>query len=305
MDDPVAGKIGVRKAIAYLLDREALVDEVYEGTADPLYSIIPAGISRPQHRLLRHLRRPPLQGQGRRPPSQADGITGKVEADPLVDPVPLRPRHRRGVQGASPTSSTPAACSTPTSSPCPSTQYEKDIEAGKYGVYVKGWVPDYPDADNFTAPFFGKGNVLGNNYSNDAITDTLIPRHGRPERPLRDRRGLRRAPGHRRQGGPRPPGLAGQAVRRRPRERLRPGELPRRLDRLPLLGDQQGLSPAAYTNEGAPSVPEGAPSPRTAVRRPHAVTARRDAPARSRTRTPRPAPGHAAPASSGRARHAS
>ncbi|CAM5642474.1 Peptide/nickel transport system substrate-binding protein OS=Streptomyces griseomycini OX=66895 GN=FHS37_004820 PE=3 SV=1 [Streptomyces griseomycini] len=55
-------------------------------------------------------------------------------------------------------------------------QYEKDIEAGKYGVYVKGWVPDYPDADNFTGPFFGKGNVLNNNYENDTITGSLIPR---------------------------------------------------------------------------------------------------------------------------------
>lgn len=57
----------------------------------------------------------------------------------------------------------------------PFAQYEKDIEAGKYGVYVKGWVPDYPDADNFTAPFFGEGNVLGNNFTNSTITDTLIP----------------------------------------------------------------------------------------------------------------------------------
>ncbi len=57
----------------------------------------------------------------------------------------------------------------------PFEQYEKDIEAGKYGVYVKGWVPDYPDPDNFTGPFFGKGNVLGNNYTNDTITGTLIP----------------------------------------------------------------------------------------------------------------------------------
>src|SRR5690606_17205897 len=48
--------------------------------------------------------------------------------------------------------------------------------AGKYGVYVKGWVPDYPDADNFTGPFFGEGNVLSNNYSNRTITGTLIPR---------------------------------------------------------------------------------------------------------------------------------
>ncbi|MFD6363258.1 ABC transporter substrate-binding protein, partial [Streptomyces roseolus] len=44
------------------------------------------------------------------------------------------------------------------------------------GVYVKGWVPDYPDADNFTAPFFGEGNVLGNHYENKAITGTHLPK---------------------------------------------------------------------------------------------------------------------------------
>ena len=55
-------------------------------------------------------------------------------------------------------------------------QYEKDIAAGKYGVYVKGWVPDYPDADNFTSPFFGEGNVLSNHYTDKTITGTLIPR---------------------------------------------------------------------------------------------------------------------------------
>jgi len=42
-------------------------------------------------------------------------------------------------------------------------------------VYVKGWVPDYPDPDNFTAPFFGEGNVLSNNYTNSTITGQLIP----------------------------------------------------------------------------------------------------------------------------------
>jgi peptide/nickel transport system substrate-binding protein len=66
-------------------------------------------------------------------------------------------------------------------------QYEKDIAAGKYGVYVKGWVPDYPDADNFTAPFFGKGNVLSNNYSNNKVTGSLIPRTAaQPDRSATD-----------------------------------------------------------------------------------------------------------------------
>ncbi|MGW0899880.1 ABC transporter substrate-binding protein, partial [Streptomyces goshikiensis] len=45
MNDPVAGKLPIRKAMAYLVDREALVQGVYQGTATSLYSIIPAGIA--------------------------------------------------------------------------------------------------------------------------------------------------------------------------------------------------------------------------------------------------------------------
>lgn len=41
VDDPVVGKLAVRKAIAYLVDRHSLVSEVYQSTAAPLYSIIP------------------------------------------------------------------------------------------------------------------------------------------------------------------------------------------------------------------------------------------------------------------------
>jgi peptide/nickel transport system substrate-binding protein len=55
-------------------------------------------------------------------------------------------------------------------------QYEKDIAAGKYGVYVKGWIPDYPDPENFTQPFFGQDNVLGNHYQNKRITGSILPR---------------------------------------------------------------------------------------------------------------------------------
>ena len=306
MDDPVAGKLGVRKAIAYLIDRDALIKDVYQGTASPAVLDHPGRHRRPQHGLLRHLRRPPVQGQGRR---RAAGRRHhrQGQADPLVHPVALRPRHRPGVEGRSPQQLNDSGLFDADVQSVAFDQYEKDIADGKYGVYVKGWVPDYPDADNFTAPFFGKGNVLSNNYSNNAITGTLIPAHRRRERPLRDRRRLQPAPGHRRRGTPRPPGLAGQAVRRRPRQRLRPGVLPRRLHRLPLLGAQQGLTasaPVGHTQR-APLPGRGALCAVSQVLAAARPTARRGAPARSRTRTPRPAPGPAAPASSAHAPHAS
>ena len=102
-------------------------------------------------------------------------------------------------------------------------QYEKDIAAGKYGVYVKGWVPDYPDPDNFTAPFFGKGNVLDNNYTNNDHHRHAHPADRRPARPLRHGDDYGELQDIVAEGRPRPPHLAGQAVRRRPRGRLRPG----------------------------------------------------------------------------------
>ena len=49
-----------------------------------------------------------------------------------------------------------------------------ELAEGGASVILLEQGPEH-DADNFTAPFFGEGNVLGNNYSNSTITGTLIP----------------------------------------------------------------------------------------------------------------------------------
>ncbi len=60
-------KLGVRKAIAYLLDRDALIKDVYQGTATPLYSIIPAGIAGHNTAFFDTYGARPSKRQGRRP----------------------------------------------------------------------------------------------------------------------------------------------------------------------------------------------------------------------------------------------
>ncbi|MGC9537958.1 ABC transporter substrate-binding protein [Streptomyces sp. UG1] len=174
MDDPVAGKLGVRKAIAYLIDRDALIKDVYQGTATPLYSIIPAGISGHNTAF--------FDTYGARPSKSKaadalrdEGIDGKVKLTLWSTPSRYGPATDDELKAIAKQLNDSGLFDADVQSVA-FDQYEKDIEAGKYGVYVKGWIPDYPDADNFTAPFFGKGNVLGNNYSNNAITGTLIPR---------------------------------------------------------------------------------------------------------------------------------
>jgi peptide/nickel transport system substrate-binding protein len=185
MDDPVTGQLGVRKAIAYLLDREALIDEVYQGTATALYSIIPAGIAGHNTAFFDTYGAQPSRSRAAAALAD-DGITGKVKLTLWSTPSRYGPATDQELKTIAQQLNASGLFAAGVKS-VPFDQYEKDIAAGKYGVYVKGWVPDYPDADNFTAPFFGKGNVLDNNYSNNKITGTLIPQTAaQPDRAATD-----------------------------------------------------------------------------------------------------------------------
>lgn len=174
MNDPVAGQLGVRKAIAYLLDRDALMTEVYQGTATSLYSIIPAGIAGHNTAFFDTYGANPSKTKAAAA-LNADGITGKVKLTLWSTPTRYGPATDQELKAIAGQLNKSGLFDADVKS-VDFEQYEKDIAAGKYGVYVKGWVPDYPDPDNFTAPFFGKGNVLDNNYDNNTITGTLIPR---------------------------------------------------------------------------------------------------------------------------------
>lgn len=174
MDDPVAGQLGVRKAMAYLLDRDALIADVYQGTATSLYSIIPAGIAGHNTAFFDTYGARPSKAKAKAA-LRADGITDKVKLTLWSTPTRYGPATDQEMKAIAGQLNASGLFDAEVES-VDFEQYEKDIADGKYGVYVKGWVPDYPDADNFTAPFFGKGNVLSNNYANSTITGTLIPR---------------------------------------------------------------------------------------------------------------------------------
>ncbi|WP_344075303.1 ABC transporter substrate-binding protein [Streptomyces crystallinus] len=173
MNDPVAGKLAVRKAIAYLVDREALVRDVYKSTATPLYSIVPSGITAHSTSLF------DMYGGSAQPAKAKQvlhkaGLTGKVKLTLWSTPIRYGPGTDDELRAIAKQLNDSGLFEADVRS-VEFKQYEKDIEAGKYGVYVKGWIPDYPDPDNFTSPFFGKDNVLANHYVNKAITDEIIP----------------------------------------------------------------------------------------------------------------------------------
>ncbi|MER6540431.1 ABC transporter substrate-binding protein [Streptomyces sp900105755] len=174
MDDPVAGRLGVRQAMAYLIDRNVLVDRVYKGTALPLYSIIPAGIDGHNTAFFDRYGEEPSRSKAAAA-LRADGITEKVKLTLWSTPTRYGPGTDDELKAIADQLNASSLFDTQMKS-VSFDQYEKDIAAGKYGVYVKGWLPDYPDPDNFTTPFFGTGNVLDNHFANATITQKLIPR---------------------------------------------------------------------------------------------------------------------------------
>lgn len=172
--DPVAGKLGVRKAFAYLLDRDALVDKVYEDSATPLYSIVPAGIGGHTTAFFDTYGDRPQRAKAAAALREA-GVRGKAKLTLWSTPARYGPATDQELRAIAKQLNDSGLFDADVKS-VPFEQYEKDIKAGKYGVYVKGWVPDYPDPDNFTQPFFGKGNVLMNRYENATLTGKIIPR---------------------------------------------------------------------------------------------------------------------------------
>ena len=171
-DDRTAGRRPVRQAMAEVVDRKALVRDVYARTAEPLYSLVPGGL--PGHRNSFFNEYGEAGTAAARRTLRAAGITAPVkltltyttdhyggvtakefdELEKQLDGSGLFDVATRGV---------------------PWSKYRAAALKGEYEVYGYGWFPDFPDADNYIAPFFEGNNFLNTPYSNREIRDRLIP----------------------------------------------------------------------------------------------------------------------------------
>ncbi|WFB10418.1 ABC transporter substrate-binding protein [Streptomyces sp. LX-29] len=169
---PVAGKLGVRQAIAHLVDRGSLVRDAYNRTVEPLYSIVPAGITGHNTAFYDKYGDQPNREKAKAALDSA-GINGKVKLTLWGTPTRYGPGALTGLKLIAKQLNSSGLFEVDVRS-ADLEAYAKGMEKGTYGVYLVGWVPDYPDPDNFVLPFFGKENVLKNHFSSAAI-DRLIP----------------------------------------------------------------------------------------------------------------------------------
>jgi peptide/nickel transport system substrate-binding protein len=52
-------------------------------------------------------------------------------------------------------------------------QYQTIYKQGAYDVWMLGWFPDYPDADDYLSPFIVDGGFFQNGYTNKTV-DKLV-----------------------------------------------------------------------------------------------------------------------------------
>ncbi|MFL0409634.1 ABC transporter substrate-binding protein [Microbacterium paludicola] len=172
----------VRQAVASLVDREALSEQVYNGTYMPLYSFVPEGFAGATEVLK------DLYGDGQGGPDAAKAAE-LLEAAGVETPVQLSLQYSPDHYG--PNSGDEYALVEEqleadglfdvSLQSTEWVQYSEDRTSDVYPAYQLGWFPDYSDADNYLTPFFLTENFLGNHYDNPEVNDLILKQAVTPD----------------------------------------------------------------------------------------------------------------------------
>lgn len=172
--DP-AKALAVRQAIADLIDRNAISEDVYKGTFTPLYSYVPEGLTGANDALMG------LYGDGKGAPDP-DKAAATLQAAGIATPLDISIQYVAERYGPSSSDEYAVIKDNLESTGLFSVnlqstewvQYSEDRVADLYPAYQLGWFPDYSDADNYLTPFFLTENFLANHYDNPEVNDLIL-----------------------------------------------------------------------------------------------------------------------------------
>ncbi|MEU3555534.1 ABC transporter substrate-binding protein [Streptomyces fragilis] len=160
--------VSVRRAMAWLVDREKIAATVMQDSVEPLYSLIPAGFTGHNTAFFDAFpdrdpdkARTLLREAGIRTPVVIDlGFprTGarEQEAYELKNQLEEGGLFLVKLEGRE------------------WGDFQKDYAKGKFDAYTVGWIADYPDPDNFSAVLIGTGNGMKNGFSDKRVDDLIL-----------------------------------------------------------------------------------------------------------------------------------
>lgn len=172
--DHEAGQLAVRKAVASLVDRQSLTKDVYQRTTTPLYSLVPQGIVGHTNAFYDTYGDEPDIATAR----------GYLDTAHIDTPVPITLSYNTTHYGEATAPEftllknqlESGGLFRITLQPVADwSAYKTAYRAHKYQIFGMGWFPDFPDPDNYLAPFFGKDDFLNMAYVNPQIRDSIIP----------------------------------------------------------------------------------------------------------------------------------
>ncbi len=167
--DSDAQKFAVRQAVASLVDRDALANNVYKNQYTPLCSYVPDGYVGATKAVCDAY------------PLDADKAAKYLSDAGVKPPVEVRLQYNPDHYGSSSDQEYGLVKQQLEASGLfkvnlQSTEwvtYSKERVADAYPAYQLGWFPDFPDADNYLNPFFNANNFLANHFDAKDIQDAI------------------------------------------------------------------------------------------------------------------------------------
>jgi peptide/nickel transport system substrate-binding protein len=164
-----AGKLAVRRAMAYSVDRQAISDKVYKGTYKPAYSMIPDGL--PAHL-------DAFKDEFGASPDKAKAANELQKAG-VKTPVSLNIEYTTDHYGPSSDQEYNEIKRQLESTGLfkvnlQSTEFDTYTDQrvkDAYPIYQLGWFPDFPDGDNYLGPFLVENNFVHAHYCDPKATN--------------------------------------------------------------------------------------------------------------------------------------
>jgi ABC-type transport system substrate-binding protein len=145
---PSLGNVELRKAIAAAIDREAIVRAVYPDLADPLSTVVPAGV--PGHDVERC-------GDCGHDPERAKALVAAAFPDGAVPTVAIDfdESTAQNAMARIVAADLEAAGIPSTLRPKPLEEYKRFVVSGGQELFSFGWIGGYSSPDAYLAPLFG------------------------------------------------------------------------------------------------------------------------------------------------------
>ena len=169
-------KLAIRQAMAYSVDRTSLANDVYKGTYQPAYSMVPQGVNGATESF--------KDAYGTSP--NADKAKQVLQAAGVSTPVSLNIEYTTDHYG--PTSPQEygaikrqlegTGLFKVQLNSAPYTTYSTERTKDTYPIYQLGWYPDYLDADDYLSPFLAEGNFVGAHYCDKGATNRPCDQDG-------------------------------------------------------------------------------------------------------------------------------